>query len=590
MKRLLLILALLCGSGEVWAASNDVLLNLRDPSATSPLFPTLRVDGKADGATNPTVKLPVLPCVANAAAPTWTEGSIVPCSVDLAGGMRQSGGSGGGNGAILDFVNSLIGATVRDYVNSNPLAVVLTDTNGDAYLASGGGTQYNQGTVATDTDTMTMAGCVRADTAAIATGVADGDRARCIVDSTNRIWTRVGTIDGGTLTSITNPVAVTQSGVWTTGRTWALSSGTDSVTALVSNAFLLDATFTGRLAAAYVDADTIANQTTTVVHGNNYMYNGATWDRIRGSITDGILVNLGTNNDVTVTGTVAVSNAFLLDATFTGRFPVAYVDADTIANQTTTAVHGQGYFYNGATWDRMRGTIAGGLLVDVSDAFVLDATVTNRLPAGSTPADNESNAITTSRLGAFNYIFDGATWDRWTGAVSQSGTWNIGTVTTVTTVGAVTSITNPVTVLGNKTHNNAAPGATNVGTLPCIATAVAPTNTEGNQTGCSQNLSGAQRTIEQNFVATANNDGSCASGAASFTAIASNASRTWLAVWASPANTDDVYLKLGATATAADARFAPGQPLNFTSGRIYTGIIDAFPASGTQAVCVMELN
>jgi len=160
----------------------------------------------------------------------------------------------------------------------------------------------------------------------------------------------------------------------------------------------------------------------------------------------------------------------------------------------------------------------------------------------------------------------------------------------VTTVGTLTTITNPVTVLGNKTNNNAAPGATNVGVLPCIATAVAPSSTEGNQTGCSKNLGGAQRVIEQNFISTANNDGACASGAVSFTAIASNASRTWLAVWASPANTDDVYLKLGAVATNADARFAPGQPLNFTTGRIYTGIIDAFPNSGTQAVCVMELN
>jgi len=93
-----------------------------------------------------------------------------------------------------------------------------------------------------------------------------------------------------------------------------------------------------------------------------------------------------------------------------------------------------------------------------------------------------------------------------------------------------------------------------------------------------------------NTVATANDDGSCPSGAASFTVAASNASRTWLAMWASPANTDDVYVKLGTTATSSDARIAPGQPINFTTGRIYTGRVDAFPASGTQAVCVMELN
>jgi hypothetical protein len=336
----------------------------------------------------------------------------------------------------------------------------------------------------------------------------------------------------------------------------------------------------------------------TANHG--YMFNGATWDRVRGTIAGGLLSNVSNAFllDATFTGRIntlgqkamaastpvvlasdqtsipvaaTVSNAFLLDATFTGRFAAAYVDADTIANQTTTAVHGQLYGFNGATWDRLRSTIAGGLLVDVSDLFLLDATLTNRFPAGSTPANGESNAVTISRIGTFNYVFNGASWDRWTGAVAQSGFWQ-------------------VTVTGLKTNNSGVPGANNLGVLPCIANAAAPVYIEGSQTLCSQNLSGAQRVIEQNFIATANNDGSCASGAVSFTAIASNASRTWLAVWASPANTDDVYLKLGAVATNADARFAPGQPLNFTSGRIYTGIIDAFPNSGTQAVCVMELN
>jgi len=514
------------------------------------------------------------------------------------------------------------------------------------------------------------------------------------------------------------PVKVNPSGALTADVTQSTSPWVVSGTIATSNAFLLDATFTGRFAAAYVDADAVANQTTTAIHGQSYFYNGVTWDRMRGTIAGGLLVDVSdaflldatfttrintlgqkamaastpvvlASDQTSIPVAATVSNAFLLDATFTGRFPVAYVDADTIANQTTTAVHGQCYLYNGvtwdrcrgaiatgmlvnisnatlavtqsgawvvdtelpaaavlsdaianpttptvgaatlgfngvtfervrtqgdaadavvteacchlaitshnygyngATWDRLRSTIAGGLLVDVSDLFLLDATVTNRFPAGSTPADNESNAITATRFGNYSFVFDGVAWDRWTGAVTQSGTWNIGTVTTVTTVGTLTTITNPVTVLGNKTNNNAAPGATNVGVLPCVATAVAPTHTEGNQVGCSGNLSGATRVINESSIATANNDGACASGAASFTAIVSNASRTWLAVWASPANTDDVYLKLGATATAADARFAPGQPLNFTSGRIYTGIIDAFPASGTQAVCVMELN
>lgn len=47
----------------------------------------------------------------------------------------------------------------------------------------------------------------------------------------------------------------------------------------------------------------------------SYVYNGTTWDRIRGDIANGVLVNLGSNNDVTVTsGTInlgATDNAVL---------------------------------------------------------------------------------------------------------------------------------------------------------------------------------------------------------------------------------------------------------------------------------------
>lgn len=126
----------------------------------------------------------------------------------------------GADGAINDGANDTIKATVKDYTNSNPLATILVDTNGDP-ASVGGGTQYSQGTASTDTDTMTMAGCVRVDTPAVATGVIDGDRARCMIDSTGRLWVHVGVIDGTvavtqsgtwnitTLTGITNPVAVT---------------------------------------------------------------------------------------------------------------------------------------------------------------------------------------------------------------------------------------------------------------------------------------------------------------------------------------------------------------------------------------------
>ena len=68
------------------------------------------------------------------------------------------------------------------------LHVNLRDAAG-AELAVGGGTQYNQGTATTDTDALTMAGAVRRDTAAVATGVADGDRLALSTDSAGRLRT-----------------------------------------------------------------------------------------------------------------------------------------------------------------------------------------------------------------------------------------------------------------------------------------------------------------------------------------------------------------------------------------------------------------
>jgi hypothetical protein len=54
--------------------------------------------------------------------------------------------------------------------------------------------------------------------------------------------------------------------------------------------------------------------------------------------------------------------------------------------------------------------------------------------------------------------------------------------------------TGTFTVAGGKTNNNAAPGATNVGTLNAVATAAAPSFTEGNQVALSVDLAGALRT------------------------------------------------------------------------------------------------
>jgi hypothetical protein len=58
-------------------------------------------------------------------------------------------------------------------------------------------------------------------------------------------------------------------------------------------------------------ADNLANTSDGVQTSSMmYVYDGSTWDRLRGDATHGALVNLGANNDVTVTsGAIAATNA-----------------------------------------------------------------------------------------------------------------------------------------------------------------------------------------------------------------------------------------------------------------------------------------
>jgi len=60
---------------------------------------------------------------------------------------------------------------------------------------------------------------------------------------------------------------------------------------------------------------------------------------------------------------------------------------------------------------------------------------------------------------------------------------------------ASTTITGTVTVAGNLTNNNAAPAANNIGVLPAVASAAAPTWTTGDQVLLSEDLSGNLRVI-----------------------------------------------------------------------------------------------
>jgi hypothetical protein len=85
------------------------------------------------------------------------------------------------------------------------------------------------------------------------------------------------------------------------GATWDRCPGT-SADGLQVNLGTNNDVDTELPSAAALGDDT-ANPTVTSLGSFGHLWDGATWDRTPGSAEDGALVNLGTNNDVTVTST-----------------------------------------------------------------------------------------------------------------------------------------------------------------------------------------------------------------------------------------------------------------------------------------------
>lgn len=101
-----------------------------------------------------------------------SNGDIEPLYVDNATGRLKVDASVSG-AALMDGADSDIKATILDYTNSNPLAVRLTDTNGD-YVSAGAGTQYTEDDAAAANPVGNALIGVRADTLGALT-TTDGD-------------------------------------------------------------------------------------------------------------------------------------------------------------------------------------------------------------------------------------------------------------------------------------------------------------------------------------------------------------------------------------------------------------------------------
>lgn len=90
------------------------------------------------------------------------------------------------------------------------------------------------------------------------------------------------------------------------------------------------------LPAAAALADNTANPTAPAVGSFSHLWDGANWDRYPGNSTDGALVNLGTNNDVTVTSSALPTGAATLAEQQTQTTALQLIDDTVFTDDTST--------------------------------------------------------------------------------------------------------------------------------------------------------------------------------------------------------------------------------------------------------------
>lgn len=235
-----------------------------------------------------------------------------------------SGGSGGGTEYTEDAAAAAnpVGTAVNLIRQDTPSALVTTDGNnvaqrgtnyGAAYTqivsstgafidTFGGGTQYTKGdTDASPTGTVAMMEVAANTLQPVQGTVADG----LLVNlGTNNDVTATGAAANGAAVS-GNPVLI--GGEDPSGNVARLQTAPDGDLVVhqhsAATALADAASNTMHIPVNMTDSGFLATPSA------NYLFNGTTWDRVRGDATNGMLVNLGANNDVTVSSSALPSGA-----------------------------------------------------------------------------------------------------------------------------------------------------------------------------------------------------------------------------------------------------------------------------------------
>jgi fibronectin-binding autotransporter adhesin len=312
-------------------------------------------------------------------------------SVDDGGGVLTVDGTVGVSGTVT---TSDVHTTAASY-----LAVRLTDGT-NFYSASGGGsgaTQYTQDGASAGGESLMLGGAIRRDTATSNTS-ADGDYATINVDATGRLWAHVGTIDGGTITTITNVVHVDDNGSsLTVDGTVTIQDGGNTITVDNGGTFAVQAAQSGAwTVTANAGSGTF---TTSDVHTTAAaplairLSDGSSFYNASGGTQYTEDTASAGGESLTLAGVVRRDTA-TSGVTADGDYATLNVDS------------------TGRLWTHV-GTIDGGTI----------STITNVVHV-----DDNAGSLTVDNGGTFAV------------QAAQSGTWNVGTVTAVTTLGTITNV------------------------------------------------------------------------------------------------------------------------------------------------------
>lgn len=323
-------------------------------------------------------------------------------------------------------------------------------------------------------------------TVSVNNGTADAGTQRVAIASDNTPFGVLAAQSGSwsvgrtwTLSSGTDTIGSVQSGAWSTGRTWTLASGSDSVSAVQSGTWNIG-TVSG---AVTVIQPTAANLNATVVGTGTFSVQATqagTWtiDSITNTVTiaGSVTANQGgTWNINNITGTVSLPTGAATETTLAALN--AKIPSGLTVTSTRLLVDGSGVTQpiSGsvtvsnfpASTSVTQGTspwvVSGTVAATQSGTWSVTATQTTAANLNATVIGTGTFAVQAAQSGTWSVAQSGTwsvgrTWTLASGtdsvAAVQSGTWNIGTLTTITnpvTVAQATAANLNATVVGTGT-------------------------------------------------------------------------------------------------------------------------------------------